>query len=91
MKMPASKKEQYLTVQSVAERLSCTDHYVYALIRDGKLIAIKIGERALRITESSFDRFVSANIVNPDDYFAPIDMEQGLKSKVHQGRQGHHG
>jgi len=83
MNMPVSKKEQYLTVQSVAERLSCTVHYVYALIRDGKLIAVKIGERALRITESSFERFISANVVNPDDYFAPMDLEPATKKGPH--------
>ena len=69
------EKEKYTTVQTVAERLSCTDNYVYALVRDGKLKAVKIGERALRISESSFDQFIVGNIVNPDDYFAPADPE----------------
>ena len=68
-------KEKYITVQTVAERLSCTDNYVYALVKDGKLTAVKIGERALRITETSFDKFISANIVNPNDYFAPADPD----------------
>lgn len=68
-------KEKYITVQTIAERLSCTDNYVYALVRDGKLMAVKIGERALRISESSFDQFIAGNTVNPDDYFAPADPE----------------
>jgi excisionase family DNA binding protein len=76
-----TEKEKYITVQTVADRLSCTDDYVYALIRDGKLKAIKIGTRALRIVESSFDYFISANFINPDDYFAPADPEPETKAQ----------
>ena len=67
------EKEKYITVQTVAERLSCTDNWVYALIKEGQLKAVKIGERALRISEGSFDKYIAANIVNPADYFAPED------------------
>ena len=79
MTFPEPKKERYITVQTVAERLSCTDQYVYLLIREGKLEALKIGERALRISESSFNDFISSNIVDPDDYFAPAGQEQTAK------------
>ncbi len=64
-------KEKYITIQTVAKRLNCTKQYVYILIREGKLQAVKIGKRALRIAESSFDRFIASNLVNPADYFAP--------------------
>jgi excisionase family DNA binding protein len=70
-----SAKEKYITVQTVAERLSCTDNYVYALVKDGKLKAAKIGERALRVSETSVDRFLANNIIDPNDYFAPADPE----------------
>jgi excisionase family DNA binding protein len=63
--------DKYLSVQSVAETLSCTDRYVYELIQTGALTAVKIGERALRISERSLQAFIAARIVNPDDYFAP--------------------
>jgi len=68
-------KEKYITVQTVAERLSCTERYVYMLIQEGRLPAIKLGERALRISESDFDKFVSASLVNPADYFGPADED----------------
>lgn len=63
--------DKYLSVQSVAETLSCSDDYVYMLIRNGNLQAVKIGERALRISDQSLKAFISARIVNPEDYFAP--------------------
>jgi excisionase family DNA binding protein len=75
MIIPDPYKERYITVQTVAERLGCLEQHVYALIQDGKLTAVRIGERALRIAESSFDRFISANIINPANYFAPADPE----------------
>ncbi len=78
------KKERYITVQTVAERLSCTDTYIYCLIREGKLRAVKIGVRALRISESSYEAFITGNAVNPDDYFAPADPEPPQKEE----RQG---
>lgn len=67
------KPERYITIQTVAQRLSCTDNHVYALIREGKLQAVKIGERALRISERSYDDFVVKNLVDPANYFAPVE------------------
>ena len=63
--------DKYLTIQSVAETLGCTDKYVGILIREGNLKALKLGERALRISEQSLQAFIAARIVNPEDYFAP--------------------
>ena len=63
--------DRYLSVQSVAETLSCTDQHVYMLIQQGIFKAIKIGERALRISDQSLQAFIAARVVNPEDYFAP--------------------
>ena len=63
--------DKYLTVQSVAEMLACSPHYIYALVRDGKLQAVKIGKRALRISEQSLQAFIATRVVNSEDYFAP--------------------
>ena len=63
--------EKLATIQEIASRLASTDDYVYKLVQDGQLRAIRIGQRALRITESSYDRFVAAGIVDPADYFGP--------------------
>ena len=62
--------DKYVTVQIVAETLSCTERHIYRLIIDGKIKAIKIGPRALRISRNSLQEFIEAGKVNPEDYFA---------------------
>lgn len=69
--MKEKTADKYLKVQSVAETLSCTDGYVYELIQAGALTAVKIGDRALRVSEQSLQAFLAARVVNPEDYFAP--------------------
>jgi len=39
-------KDRYITVQFVAEILSCTEKHIYFLIQEGSLQSIKIGNRA---------------------------------------------
>lgn len=68
--------DRFLSVQRVAEILSCTDRYVYDLIQAGSITAIKLGDRALRISEKSLKAFISTRTVNPDDYFAPPEKEK---------------
>lgn len=68
--------DRYISVQNVAETLGCTDKYVYDLIQEGRLKAIKIGVRALRVSERSLRDFITSNIVNPSDYFAPVERPQ---------------
>ena len=63
--------DKYLKVQSVAETLACTDEYVRILIREGNLTAIKLGVRAIRVSEQSLKAFIAARKVNPEDYYAP--------------------
>lgn len=73
--------ERYISVQNVAEVLGCMDHYVHNLIQEGRLVAIKIGVRALRISERSLQEFIASNIVNPADYFAPEERPQEPRSQ----------
>jgi excisionase family DNA binding protein len=63
--------DRYLSVQNVAEALGCMDKFVYDLIQEGNLKAIKIGVRALRISEQSLRAFIAARVVNPADYLTP--------------------
>lgn len=74
--MKEKTADKYLTIQSVAETLGCTDKYVYILIQEGNLKAMKLGERALRISEQSLQSFISSRIVNPEDYSAPAEPEK---------------
>ncbi|MBN1663492.1 MAG: helix-turn-helix domain-containing protein [Deltaproteobacteria bacterium] len=76
-------KDRYITVQHVADTLSCTERHVYYLIQDGALKAIKIGQRAIRISENSFDKFVKSNELDPEEYFAPEpDFPEPPQNKI---------
>ncbi|MEI7638156.1 MAG: helix-turn-helix domain-containing protein [Syntrophus sp. (in: bacteria)] len=65
------QKDRYLTMAAVAEMLSCTERHVYDLIMEGSLVAIKVGSRAIRISELSLSEFIEKNKVNPEDLFDP--------------------
>ncbi len=68
--------DRFISVQAVADMLSCTEHHVYDLIRDGSLQAIKIGQRALRVSWNSLQDFIAAAHVDPEDYLAPEEPDQ---------------
>lgn len=61
--------EKYLYVHTVAKRLSCSTQHVYTLIKNGEIKAIRLGIRALRVTESSLNDFIKSNELDPEDYF----------------------
>lgn len=69
------QKDRYVTMAVVAEMLSCTERHVYDLIMEGALVAIKVGSRAIRISERSLSEFIEKNKVNPEDLFDP-DREE---------------
>lgn len=51
-------EETYLTVREVAERLRVTRQAIYNWIADGRLKAVKLGGKSLRITLSSVNEFI---------------------------------
>jgi excisionase family DNA binding protein len=76
MIIPGLPKERYITVQTVAARLSCTESSVYELVRDGKLTAVRIGEGALRIAEGSYEKFLDGKlgeIIKKQSVFIPAE------------------
>lgn len=50
----------YLRIKEVAERLAVSEQTVRKLVRLGKLDAIRIGNRSLRITRESIDAYVTS-------------------------------
>jgi len=58
--------ETYLYVQTVASRLKVSERTVYRLIQEGRLTAIRINGRALRIPESAFAGYLKGLVVDPD-------------------------
>lgn len=63
------KSSRLLSVHHVAKRLSCSNKTIYFMIQDGSLKAIRIGKKALRITESSLIEFLESREVDPHEYF----------------------
>ena len=50
----------YLRIKEVAERLAVSEQTVRKLVRLGKLDAIRIGNRSLRITRESIDAYIAS-------------------------------
>jgi len=63
--------DKFMTAQQVAERLSCTERYIYILIQEGILKAIKIGPRAIRVSEQSFIDFIKTRSFDTSELYAP--------------------
>lgn len=63
------KREKLLTIKTVAEELACSERHIRNLIKDGHLVAIRVGTFALRVTEMSLVDFKTRRTVNVDDYF----------------------
>ncbi len=67
------EKDRYITVQHAAERLSVTERHIYFLIQERALEAIRVGPRAIRISERSLEEFIELQRVDPEEY-APADV-----------------
>jgi excisionase family DNA binding protein len=59
--------------------LSCTEKHIYFLIQEGSLQSIKIGNRAVRISEKSLRDFIEKNKVNPEDFYDPDREEKDAR------------
>ena len=63
------ENNQFMYVKRAALVLCCTEKHVYNLIRDGKIQAVRLGKRGLRVSRSSIDEFVRKNMVDSNDYY----------------------
>lgn len=63
------QRDRYLPINVVADILSCTERHIYDLIQEEKLEGIKIGSRAIRISERSLFVFIENSKLNPGDAF----------------------
>ena len=77
----AKPADKWIQVASVSETLGCTDKYVYSLIQEGALKGMKLGERAIRVSEQSLKSFIAARVINTADYFAPEDDPPSKQKK----------
>ena len=56
---------RHLQIKKVAHLLDCSKEHIYHLIRTGQLDAIRVGPRALRISEKTISRFLVKQKVEP--------------------------
>jgi excisionase family DNA binding protein len=73
--MADEARDRYMTIQAVAEMLSCTERHIYDLIREGALQAIKVSGRMVRISEQSLNTFIETRRIDPESLYDP-EMEQ---------------
>jgi hypothetical protein len=57
-----------LYIHRVAKALDCSIPIVYKIICEGKLTAVKLSKRGLRITKKSYDQFIIDNTIKPDEF-----------------------
>lgn len=84
-------RDRYVTIQAAANILSVTERFIYDLIMERALIAIKVGSRAVRVSEQSLSDFIDSRRVNPDDAYGvdykpdpdpkPVEKQRIAKSK----------
>ncbi|MEN6463864.1 MAG: helix-turn-helix domain-containing protein [Syntrophaceae bacterium] len=77
--MIEEQRDRYLPINVVTEILSCKERHIYDLLQEGKLKGIKIGSRAVRISERSLFAFIESNTISPDDIFDPDLQEKPAK------------
>lgn len=67
--MKMEKVGKLLYVRNVARMLNCSDEHVYRLIRDGKVDAVRLGIRGIRVFEASVIRFLEQARIDNDDFY----------------------
>lgn len=77
--MPGSISPRLLTPDEVAEYLNITVSQVYTLMRDGDLVALKIGKRGVwRVDRAELDSYVSRLKAEAEKR---IEAQQGKRSR----------
>ncbi len=64
-----TKPGELIYVKRAAEILCCTPKHIGTMVQDGRLKAVKLGPRGLRVVKASVDLYIQNNMVNPEDYF----------------------
>jgi excisionase family DNA binding protein len=54
---------KFTYVHKAAQELCCTERHIYDLIKAGKLKAIRLGPRGLRVLKDSIDVYIKKNML----------------------------
>ena len=61
----AALQSELMRVRRVANMLDVTAKRVYQMVTEGKIEAVKIGPRSMRIVRDSVDRYMEGNRIQP--------------------------
>ncbi len=53
---------KFVHIHKAAQELCCTERHIYDMIKSGKLKAIMLGPRGLRVLKCSIDKYIKKNI-----------------------------
>ena len=56
-----TNSEIHWTVGQIAQRWHCRDKRVYNEIRDGQLVAIKLGPKSIRVAQAALEEYEAAH------------------------------
>ena len=54
--------EKFVYIRKAAQELCCTERHIYDMIKTGKLKAIMLGPRSLRVLKDSIDEYIRKNL-----------------------------
>lgn len=61
--------KQYVQISKAAKSLSVSKDFIHQLIADGHLDGVRLGQRAIRISQDSIDRLLEKSKINPESYY----------------------
>ena len=64
-----TKPGELIYVKRAAEILCCTPKHIGTMVQDGRLEALKLGPRGIRVFKTSIEKYIENNKVNPEDYY----------------------
>jgi excisionase family DNA binding protein len=62
--------KEFMHVGRAANYLQCTKKHVYELIKSGDIEAIRLGERAIRISKESLGELIERQRIAPETYLS---------------------
>ncbi len=70
MEFNLRETQMFVEVKKAANILGVTEKHIYEMIQTGKIEALRIGPRGIRVSKNSIDLFIRENRVDPLTFFA---------------------
>lgn len=66
---PILAKNQFIQVRKAAKILDCSSDFIHQLIREKKITAINLGERATRVSSESLLNYIQESRIDPEKFY----------------------